>query len=262
MSTKKLFPVPDLSELYYNTFKKVAAWAHSTGGLLTQVSWYLQGLQLLETDFEVVDSYNRCKILAEKVRNMKNGTELMSWIHHTVSDDEICSSAIARASLIAPSEFRGKYEYNGIAESYIKLSGRIGSSLWTLWQGNSPPVGVQTALQIVKTSDIKAPSIIIDLKAHEGDEGWFIAPSIDTRLEGSPTQQRAAMGLLALESLRQQLDEKKGIYCPHYRPGRCKCESSGEKFCIVAYSGLERVGLAMESGGICHLSAALESRRN
>jgi hypothetical protein len=81
---QKLFSVPDFAGLYYNTFKKIAAWVHSTSGLLPLVSCYLQGIQQLSPDFVVVDSYNRCKVLGEKVKDLKNGVELANWIRQGV----------------------------------------------------------------------------------------------------------------------------------------------------------------------------------
>jgi hypothetical protein len=217
---QKLFPASDIAELYYNTFKKIIAWDDVNGDLPDYVSTYLQPIPHLQTtqqlfpDPEVVDSYERCKSLAEKVKNVKNEVELMAWIEQTFSDHEANRTfQTCTTLLIDPKEF----------------SSNMGVWFWTLLEGSKPRIKVRTARQLWQLADTAYTtpgSILIHLIVHESDNSWLITPSIDKKRNGTRAQREAAAVLLPWESLRQQLDEKKGICCPNYTPGRCRCESS------------------------------------
>jgi hypothetical protein len=223
---QKLFPTSDIAELYYNSFKKIAAWNKLNNLVLHQVSWYLQGIQSKKPWYEVVDSHSRCKSLAEKVKGMENEAGLEDWITEAVSDHEITSSLLALGLLIAPLKLSGKEELTRGQRSWFEFTGKMGSCLWTLWQGSRPPIENQTISEVLSTTTLKPPSILIHLIPQESDKGWFIVPRIDNRHKGTRAQRQAVKVLLPLESLRQQLDERKGFYCPNYQPGKCNCEST------------------------------------
>lgn len=134
--------------------------------------------------------------------------------------------SLTKQALIGPLELSIEEKFNGETRSWLEFSGKMGSCLWTLWQGSTPHIGRYTTAQLARTTTIKSPSILIHLIANESDKGWFIVPRIDDRLTGTRAQRQALQTLLPFESLRQQLDERKGICCPNYRPGRCQCELS------------------------------------
>jgi hypothetical protein len=207
--------------LYYNTFKKIAAWNNPNNRLQKHVAWYLQGIQQILPNFEVVDGYSRCKNLAEKVKDMKNDAELEDWIARAVSEDEVDLAFSARAILIG--NLNESYKYTG---SWAVFRCTVGEYLWTLWQGSLPPIWDHTPQEIARMATLNPPSILIRLIPHETDEGWFIYPRVGDIYMGTLAQAHAARELLLLEAIRQQLDERKGIYCPNYMPGRCQCKLS------------------------------------
>jgi hypothetical protein len=221
---QKLFPATDIAELYYNTFKKITAWDDVNRDLLDYVSLYLQPIPHLQTTQqlfpvpEVVDSYERCKSLAEKVKNVKNEVELMAWIEQTYLSDVEAIRTLQTCTtwLIDPKEF----------------SSNMGLWFWTLLEGRKPRIKVRTARQLWQLANTMCTtpgSILIHLTVHESDNRWFITPNLDKERNGTHAQRQAAAVLLPWESLRQRLDERKGICCPNYMPGRCQCDLSWRK---------------------------------
>jgi hypothetical protein len=102
---------------------------------------------------------------------------------------------------------------------YRKFSNE-GVWLWTLMQGRKPRKGgvVNSVNAALRTTLIYAlPNRVqVTLRPEEWNKGWIISKSFDG---GTDSQQNAAGFLLWLESIRQQLDAGKGIYCPYYSPG-------------------------------------------
>jgi hypothetical protein len=208
----------NFAALYYNTFKKIMGWVPHENVSLDIVRFlglFLQGIQVNRYNGypEVVDSYGRCKMLAEKVKTMKNGQELQDWFlhtHQTYHQDELHVWLEALAKLV---------------DNYGEWSEEA-SCLWTLMQGRKPPKRVSDTFEFAKRAAIAnrtSSRVQITFYAQESDRGWFIVPMIPYYGKGSKTQQKAVMSLYARESLRQQLDAGIGIYCPYYRPGLCVC---------------------------------------
>jgi hypothetical protein len=63
----------------------------------------------------------------------------------------------------------------------------------------------------------------INLHVLEGNSSWYVNPSTFYVNENTISQEDAARNLFHLESLRQQLDEGKGLYCPYNELSTCKC---------------------------------------
>jgi hypothetical protein len=184
------------------------------------VADYLQGIRPSGQIHapEVVNSNRRCKILAEKLKDIENGADLIDWIKQTFSPSEAAAEVWLLIFLIEPSLIDPSRSWS-----------QHGSWLWALMQGENPPTGVGNCFDVALESKFqnkihKDNFLKIHLHIRESDRGWYLIPNIPKNFQGTRAQQEAAVSVMRLEALRQQLDEGNGICCAYYTPDRCVCE--------------------------------------
>lgn len=212
---------PDFEGLYYQTFKKIAAWEredYGESGAVGAACLFVQGVEFDPENgsVRVVDSIERCRILADALKSLKNGTELANWVFQTVPQLEAHLSFTAFGAVIDRTSFSEAAQH-----------------LCTLLRGRKQRVVPSRSLRELHRSVLRFPlfvpnRIIVMLYPAELHGRWYIVPMIvDPPSFGgrSNSQREAVQWLLVFESLRQQLDEGVGIYCPHYRPSEgCACK--------------------------------------
>jgi hypothetical protein len=206
--------------LYLQPFRKMIQWNIEYPGVRTYLEMFLQGIKIsrsprafrvedsAEKGLLVVNSAKRCRILAERVRDMNNGKECYDWLCRTLSKGNEIRSYFAARQLFA--ELRDTSE-----ERYY---------LWILMQGREVLEVVDDSEETRKRNATYRVEAI--LYPQEFEKGWYIRPKIVYHnRKDYEVEKEILVRILAIESLLEQLIEGIGICCPHYNPLEgCHCD--------------------------------------
>jgi hypothetical protein len=210
---------PEMS-LYLQPFRKLIQRNDYSPGTLSLLLLVLQAIKASRSPsalhvhdgakygFLVVNSAKRCRIVAERVRDMSNGKECMDWISRTLLKENEFISYAKAWQLFAELRDTSK-------ECYY---------LWIIMHGQEALKVVDDSKQIRRTHG--ADRLRVILYPIEIHKEWYVTYTFEP-LTHRPQESEALGRILAFESLLDQLIAARGMCCPFYNPLiGCLCDPS------------------------------------